>query len=83
MDGPAIRWSSRRVGVPKLRLQQLSSRGVEAAEIGDGGRVLAADLRVGAGLWGAGGDSEGAGGGEESGGEEGEHLVFLSFFLFW
>lgn len=46
VDGPRVRRSNNRVGVPELSLEKSTSGSVEAAKIGDGGGVLAGSLRV-------------------------------------
>jgi hypothetical protein len=46
VKGPAVDRARYRGGVPELRLQQLTTRRIEAAQVGDRGRVMAAQLRV-------------------------------------
>ena len=41
MDRPVVGWARGWVGVPELRLQQKTAGVVEAAGIGDSGRVVA------------------------------------------
>ena len=41
MDRPVVSWACGWVGVPELRLQQETAGVVEAAGIGDSGRVVA------------------------------------------
>lgn len=48
MEGPAIVWPCGRRRVPELGLQELSTWGVEAAEIVHNSRVVTAQLRHGA-----------------------------------
>jgi len=46
MDGPGIGRSRRRIRVPELRLQQLPTRRIEAAQIRYGRRIMATQLGV-------------------------------------
>ena len=41
MDRPVVCWTSGRVGIPKLRLQQVTAGVVEAARVGDSAFVVA------------------------------------------
>jgi len=46
MQRPAIHWTRNWVSIPELRLQQLSTRRIEAAQVLDHRRVVAAQLRI-------------------------------------
>ena len=50
MDCPAILWSSGGRSIPELRLEDLSTRRIEAAQVLHRGGVVAAQLSIGAAL---------------------------------
>jgi hypothetical protein len=50
MDCPAILWSGSRRSIPELRLEDLSTWGVETTEVLHDSGVVAAQLSIGASL---------------------------------
>ena len=50
MDCPAILWSGSRRSIPELRLEDLSTWGVETTEVLHNSGVVAAQLSIGASL---------------------------------
>ena len=61
VNGPAVRGSGRRIGVPELGLEELPARRIEAASVLDDGGVLAGQLGVAACRWAAAEDILGRG----------------------
>lgn len=72
MNRPAIQRTCRRIRVPELYLENLSTRVVEAAEIFDGSRIVAAQWRERTERWETGetGPSQREAGGDDRGDTE-------------